>query len=213
MRWPAAEARALPGHLPGCNDYVSCARDPVWCIRGPRSSPNPAREHELGEIANGPVRSWRSRCESLFIRRAKRGAVFPAVVEAPGAVAEHLVVQPDLQAGLVRGSEERRSMGRRPQPRGRPRDPVASGRLSQVRHAFASAPRDVVGRRLRTSESQGLDTNPTRRENVRGELPHISTTDGTPSQSVSRIVRNRPGMSVTHDAPDDHGANPASHGR
>jgi hypothetical protein len=31
--------------------------------------------------------------------------------------------------------------------RGRPRDQVASGRLSQVRHAFASAPRGVAGRR------------------------------------------------------------------
>ena len=39
----------------------------------------------------------------------------------------------------------------------------------------------VVGRRLRRSESQGLDTNPARRDNVRGELPPISTTDGTPS--------------------------------
>jgi hypothetical protein len=77
-------------------------------------------------------------------------------------------------------------MGRRPQPRGRPRDHVASGRLSQVRHAFASVPREVIGRRLRRSESQGLDTNPARCEDVRWELPHISTTNGTPSWDRER---------------------------
>ena len=37
--------------------------------------------------------------------------------------------------------------GAGPGLRGRPRDQVASGRLSQVRHAFASVPRGVVGRR------------------------------------------------------------------
>jgi hypothetical protein len=39
--------------------------------------------------------------------------------------------------------------GAGPGLRGRPRDHVASGRLSQVRHAFASAPRGVVAQRLR----------------------------------------------------------------
>ena len=37
--------------------------------------------------------------------------------------------------------------GAGPGLRGRPRDPVASGRLSQVRHPFASVPRGVVGQR------------------------------------------------------------------
>ena len=36
------------------------------------------------------------------------------------------------------GSDRRRSIGRRPRPPGPARDRVASGRLSQVRHAFAS---------------------------------------------------------------------------
>jgi Transposase IS66 family/IS66 C-terminal element len=79
-------------------------------------------------------------------------------------------------------------MGRRPPPRGRPRDHVASGRLSQVSHAFASAPREVIGRRLRRSESQGRDTNPARYEDVRWELPHISTTNGTPSPTAPASV-------------------------
>ena len=64
--------------------------------------------------------------------------------------------------------------GAGPGLRGRPRDPVASGRLSQVRHPFAFVPRGVVGQRLRRSESQGLDTNPARRDNVRGNLPHFN---------------------------------------
>ena len=38
---------------------------------------------------------------------------------------------------------------------GRPRDHVASGRLSQVRHAFASVPREVIGRRLLSRNRDG----------------------------------------------------------
>jgi hypothetical protein len=79
---------------------------------------------------------------------------------------------------------------------GRRRNRVSSERLSQVRHAFASAQRDVVGRRLRRSESQGLDTNPAWRDNVRGEPPPISTTDGTPSTILalaSFLYRRRSG--------------------
>jgi hypothetical protein len=68
--------------------------------------------------------------------------------------------------------------------------------LPQLPVAAADAPsvpakaRDVVGRRwsfLRRSESQGLETNPARRDNVGGELPHISTTIGTPSGSVREL--------------------------
>ena len=57
---------------------------------------------------------------------------------------------------------------------GRPGYQFASERLSQVRHPFASVRRGVVRPPsfLRRSESQGLDTNPARRNNVRGELPH-----------------------------------------
>ena len=66
----------------------------------------------------------------------------------------------------------------------------AATMVPQRADAAADAPsvpataRDVVGRRwsfLRRSESQGLETNPARRDNVGGELPHISTTIGTPS--------------------------------
>ena len=76
----------------------------------------------------------------------------------------------------------------------RPRHHVASGRLSQVRHPFASVPQGAVGGRLRRSETQGLETNSARRENVGGELPHISTTIGTPSGSQFTV--NKPSRRV-----------------
>ena len=82
----------------------------------------------------------------------------------------------------------------------RPRYHVASGRLSQVRHPFASVPQGAVGGRLRRSETQGLETNSARRENVGGELPHISTTIGTPSEEVSNMFGRIPSLGAVNIA-------------
>ena len=63
------------------------------------------------------------------------------------SLADQLVARGDLDADARAGLEAivAGRAGAGPGLRGRPKDQVASGRLSQVRHAFASATRDVVG--------------------------------------------------------------------